>query len=137
MARYKHDGIPFEVESPFCNISTTILVRQSMSTEDREIGRRVAPLWAVLVPRLQEVFPDRDAKGTFIVLSLDVRAQILSICDRRSGDGKPVFKLAPVGHDPLFDITAPNLCEPSISDVVLRQIIYEASLPAQNRAANV
>ena len=33
---------------------------------------------------------------------------------------KPVVKLAPLGHDQVFHITAHNLCEPSISDVVLR-----------------
>ena len=36
-----------------------------------------------------------------------------------------MFKLAPPGHDQLFDITAPDLCEPHISDVVLRQSIRE------------
>ena len=61
----------------------------------------------------------------------------LSIYDRRNGVGKPVFKFAPPRREQLFDITAPNLCEPSISDVVLRQIICQASPPAQNRAANV
>ena len=137
VARYKDDGIPYEVNSPFCNISTTILVRQTKSPENREIGRRFAPLWEVLVPKLQDIFPDRDAKGNFIVPSLDVRAQILSIYDRRNGVGKAVFILAPLGHEELFDVTAPNLCEPSISDVVLRQIICQAGPPAQNRAANV
>ena len=91
-----------------------MLVRQSKSPEDREIGRRFAPHWEVLVPKLQEIFPDRDAKGSFIVPSLDVRAQILSINDRRNGVGKRVFKLAPPGHDQLFVITAPNLCEHSV-----------------------
>ena len=124
VARYKDDGISCELSSPFCNIGTTILVRQSMSPEDREIGRRFASLWAVLlVPKLQEILPDRDAKCTFIVPSLGVRAQILSICDCRNGVGKRVFKLAPFGHDPLFDITAPNFCELSASDVVLRHFL--------------
>ena len=91
MARYKDDGIPYEVNSPFCNISTTILVRQSKSPEDREIGRRFAPLWGVLVPKLQDIFPDGNAKGNFIVPSLDVRAQILSIYDRRNGVGENRF----------------------------------------------
>ena len=68
------------------------------------------------------------AEDYFIVPSLDARAQILSIVDRRNGVGKPVFKIAPPGHEHLFEITAPNLCEPSISDVEKR---------AQNRAATV
>ena len=44
-----------------------------------------------------------------------------------------MFKLAPLGHDPLFDITAPNLCEPSISDVVLRQN-YLSSKPSSEES---
>ena len=48
-----------------------------------------------------------------------------------------MFKLAPPGHEQLSDVTAPNLGECSISDDVLRQIVGEASTPAQNRAANV
>ena len=39
---------PYEVDSPFCNISTKVTVRQSKSLEYREIGRRLAPLWKVL-----------------------------------------------------------------------------------------
>ena len=50
---------------------------------------------------------------------------------------KPVFKLAPPGHDQLFDITAPDLCEPSISDVVLPQMRSQESTPAQNCTADV
>ena len=129
VARHKDDGISYDVSSPCCNIGTTILVRQSKSPEDREIGRRFAPLWAVLlVPKLPEILPDRDAKCTFIVPSLGVRAQILSICDCRNGVGNPVFKLAPLGHDPLFDITAPNFCELSVSDVVLRHFFVKQAL---------
>ena len=76
----------------------------------------------------------KDAKCTFIVPSLGVRAQIHSIYDRRNGVGKPVLKLAQLGHDLLCDMTALNFCEPSISDVVLRHIFWQASPPAQDRA---
>ena len=31
----------------------------------------------------------------------------------------PVYKLAPLGHGQLFNITAPNLCEPHIPHVEL------------------
>ena len=48
-----------------------------------------------------------------------------------------VLKLAPPGHEQLSDITAPNMGERSVSDDVLRQIVGDASIPAQNRAANV
>ena len=137
MERYKDDGIPYEVDSPSCNISTTIFVRRSKSAEDREIGRRFVPLWEALSTKLQEIFPARDAKGNFIVPSLDVRAEVLSLYDRRGGVGKPVFKHAPPGYDQLLEIAAPDLCEFRISYVVLRQIIREASTPAQNLATNV
>ena len=84
--------------SPFSNISTTILVRQAKSPEYRETGRRFALLWEVLVPKLREIFLGGDAKGNFIVTSLDARAPVLSIYDRRNRVGKLVFKLAPPGR---------------------------------------
>ena len=89
-----------------------------------------------LAKKLQ-VVPEKDAKGYFVVSALDVRAQVLSIYDRRNGVGKPVFKLAPPEHELLFDVTALNLCEPNISDVVLQQIVSEASTLAQVREVNV
>ena len=45
--------------------------------------------------------------------------------------------LLSLGHEQVFDVTAPNLCEPYVSDVVLQQIVCEASTPAQIREANV
>ena len=69
VARYKDDGILYESESTFSDTSTNITVRQSKSIEDREIGR-FAPLGKVLSTKLQEVFPKRDAKDTFIVPKL-------------------------------------------------------------------
>ena len=79
VARYKDDGIPYEVHGPFCNTNTKIMVRQSKSLEDREIGGRCALLWKVLSTKLQEFFPERDAEDTFNVPALDVRSQIPSI----------------------------------------------------------
>ena len=93
--RCKDDGTPFEVDSPFCDISTKITVRQSKSLEDLEIGKRCAPLWKTLATKLHEIFPERDTNDFFIVPVLDVRSQILSILDRKNG----VFKLASPGHD--------------------------------------
>ena len=50
---------------------------------------------------------------------------------------KPVFRLAPFGHEQRFNVIAPGLCEPHIDDDdVLRQIVSEASNPVQIRAAN-
>ena len=59
VARYKDDGIPYAINSPFCRTSTTITVRQSRSIEDREIGKQFAPLWKVLADQLKLLFsPD-------------------------------------------------------------------------------
>ena len=71
-----------------------------------------------------------------MVTAIDVPGHI-RILDRRNVVGKPVFKLAPPGHEYLFDPTAPGLCDPSIPDDVLRQVICQASRLAQNRAAFV
>ena len=45
--------------------------------------------------------------------------------------------LAPVGHEQLYNVIAPILCEHHISDVVLQQIANEASTLAQDRTAHV
>ena len=96
--------------------SVSIMVRQSKSQDDREIGKLFAPLWNVLSKNLQELFPESGIEDTFIVPSLDVRAHVPNIYDRRNGVGKRVFKLAPPGHDQMFATTAPRVCKPHISD---------------------
>ena len=45
IVRYKDDGIPYAINSPFCCANTIITVRQSRSTEDRAIGKHFVPLW--------------------------------------------------------------------------------------------
>ena len=95
VARYKDDGTPYEVDSPFCNAKTNIAVRQSKSLEDREIQKQFAPLWKVLSTKLRELFPEGDDTGTFLVPALDARSQVLSIKDRRNGVGKPYSNLLP------------------------------------------
>ena len=40
--RYKDDGIPHAINSPFCSANTNIVVRQSNSIEDREIAKQFA-----------------------------------------------------------------------------------------------
>ena len=97
MARYKDDGIPYEVDSPFFNVKNDIAVRQSKTLEDREIGKRFAPLLKVLAEQLKVLFLEGDDTGAFIVPALDARSQVLSIKDRRNGVRTPVFKLAPFG----------------------------------------
>ena len=66
-------------------------VRQSKTLEDREIGKRFAPLWRVLAEQLKK-FSSRD-EGAFIVPALDALASSQHQ-GRRNGVGKPVIKLA-------------------------------------------
>ena len=79
VARYRDDGIPCEIDSPFCNAKPVISVRQSKSIEVREIGKQFAPLWEVLAEQLKILFPEGDGGGAFIVPALDARSQVLSI----------------------------------------------------------
>ena len=72
MALYMDDGIPHAVDSPFCNANSNI-VRDSKSTEDRELGRRFAPMWVALAAKLHDIFPERNSKILFIVPALDAR----------------------------------------------------------------
>ena len=127
VARYKDDGIPYEIDSPFCCAKTTISVRQSQSLEDRKIGKQFAPLWRVLAEQLKILFPDGDDEGAFIVPAHDARSQVLSFKDRRKGVGKPVFKLAPFGSGQLFTLVAPDLCVPGVSPEVLQRVLSQAS----------
>ena len=63
VARYRDDGILYEIDSPFCNGKTVISVRQSKSLEDREIGKQFAPLWRELADQLKILFPEGDGAG--------------------------------------------------------------------------
>ena len=127
VARYKDDGIPYEINSSFCCAKTTITVRQSKSIEDREIGKQFARLWRELVDQLKVLFPDGDDEGAFIIPALDARSQVLSIKDRGNGVGKPVFKLAPFGRGQLFALVTPDFCVPGVSSEVLQRVISQAS----------
>ena len=127
VARYKDDGIPFEVDSLFCKSRTIITVRQSKSLEDQEIGRQFASLWKVLSTKLLEHSPEGDDPGAFIVPALDARSQVLSIKDRRTGVGKPVFNLAPFGSAQLLTLVALDLFIPGIPEGVLQRVISQAS----------
>ena len=65
----------------------------------------------------------------------ELRSSTLTIAETKLE--KSVFKLAPLGHDQMFDITAPRVCEPHIFDDVLQQIVSEATNPSQIRTAHV
>ena len=100
IAGYQDDGTPYAINSPFCYTNTNIIVRQSKSIEDREIGKHFAPSWRELAAdQLKVLFPDGDDEGAFIILALDARSHVLSIKDRRNGVGKQVFKLASLEVD--------------------------------------
>ena len=130
--RWLGDGLFCTVDSHICTtIAFFFLVRQSKSPEDREFRRRFARLWEVLVPKLREVFSDHDP-------TIDCRAQVVNVYDRRGGVGKTVFRFAPEGHEHRFTISSPGLCARHITDVVLQQIVVvEASTLAQDRTAHV
>ena len=115
--------------SPFCCANTNIIVRQSKSIEDREIGKQCAPLWRELADQLKLLFSDADDKSIFILPTLDARSHVLSIKDRRNGVGKPVFKLVPLGSGQTFTLVAPDLCVPGISPEVLQRILCQANRP--------
>ena len=123
----KDDGIPYAIDSPFCCTNAKIIVRQSKSIEDREIGKPFAPLWRELADQLKVLFPDRDDEGAFIIPALDTRSHVLSIKDRRNGVGKPVFKLAPLGSGQTFTLVTPELSVPGVSPEVLQRVLSQAN----------
>ena len=104
-----------------------IIVSQSKSIEDREIGKQFAPLWRVLAEQLKILFPDRDDEGAFIVPALDTRSHVLSIKDRRNEVGKPVFKLVPFGSRQTFTLVTPELSIPGVSPEVLQRVLSQAN----------
>ena len=57
VARFKDDGLPHSVNSPFCNTTSTVIFRQSRSPELREIGRRFFPLWKICCYKVARFFP--------------------------------------------------------------------------------
>ena len=129
VVRYKDNGIPYEIDSPFCNTKTNIAVRQSKTIEDREIGKQFAPSWRELADQLEILFPNRDDEGAFIILALDTRSHILSIKDRRNGVGKTVFKLAPFGSGQTFALITPELSVPGVPPDVLQYVLSQDNRP--------
>ena len=128
VVRYKDNGIPYEIDSPFCNTKTTITVRQSKTIEDREIGKQFAPLWRELADQLKVLFHDRDDEGALIIPALGARSHVLSIKDRRNGVGKPVFKLASLGSgQKTFTLVVPELSVPGFSPEVLQRVLSQAN----------
>ena len=127
VVRCKDNGISFEINSPFCCANTNIIVRQSKSFEDREIGKQFAPLWRELADQLKVLFPDGDDERAFIIPALDTRSQVLSVKDRRNGVGKPVFKLASLGSGHTFAIVTPELSVPGVPPDLLQHVLSQAN----------
>ena len=127
VVRCKDNGIPNEIDSPFCNTKTAITVRQSKTIEDREIGKQFAPLQRELADQIGILFPNRDDEGALIIPALDTRSRILSIKDRRNGVGKPVFKLAPLGSGQTFALVTPELSVPGVPPDVLQHVLSQAN----------
>ena len=115
------------MDSPFCCTNANVIVRQSKSIEDREIGKQFAPLWRELADQLNILFPDRGDEGAFIIPALDTRSHVLSIKDRRNGVGKPVFKLVPLGTGQTFTLVTPELSVPGVSPEVLQRFLSQAN----------
>ena len=120
----------------FCIATSRILARRSRSKEWREIGRRFATLWWIFADKLQEIFPDEDTEGTYVVPTIDFRAQVLNVYDRRNGIGKPVFKFAPIGAEHWYCIS-PCVSVPGMPVDILQQIVIEASAAAKDRPTDV
>ena len=134
VARYKDDGIPYGINSPYCCTSIAITVRQSRSIEDREIGKQFAPLWKAFADQLKILFLDEDDEGVFILHVLDARSQILSIKDSRNGIVKPGFQtFAPLGSEQTFTIVVPDLSVPGISSEVLQRVLKPTGLMCDGR----
>ena len=86
VARFKDDGLPCSVCSPFCNTPRArfLFVHLDHHNGERSVdglhrsGKFVAT-------KLREIFPEHDIEGTDIVPAIDFRAQFINMFDRRYG----------------------------------------------------
>ena len=131
VARYKQDGFQYTISSPFCNTTSTILVRESKSQEFWEIGTRFAPLWNFLEEKLRTIFPEHDSEGPFLVPTIDFRAQALNVFDRRYHVEMPVLRFVPVGDDHGYCFSL-DMSVPRMPADILQQIIDEANAEAKD-----
>ena len=86
--------------------------------------------------KLKDIFPDEDTEGTYVVPTIDFRAQVLNVYYRRNGIGKPVFRLGPIGAEHWYCIS-PCVSVPGMPVDILQQIVIEASAAAKNRPTDV
>ena len=114
---------PMRLTVTFCSVKVTIIVRQSKSIEEREIGKQFAPFWRESADQLKVLFPDRDDESAFIIPELYRRSHVLSIKDRRNGVVKPVFKFAPLGSGHTFALVTTELSVLAVSLEVLQRVL--------------
>ena len=99
----------------FATAEPNIAVRQSKSLEDRDIGNNLR-LFGKFRPTISKFSSLWEmAQVPLLSLQSTLHSQVLSIKDRRNGEGKPVLKLVSSGNGQLFALTAPDLCIPGIS----------------------
>ena len=84
-----------------------MLVRQSISEDADNVGRRLAPLWRVLNDRLRAEFIDNEDT----VLSINVHSESLCVGRQENEIVLPAFEFAPIGHEHLCTI-APKAYAP-------------------------
>ena len=106
VVRYKDDGIPYEIDSPFCSVKTTIAVRQSRSIEDREVGKQFAPLWRVLAEQLKVLFPESGGAGALIVLRSTSVYRFSASRIVETVSENQCSNLLPLGNGQVFALTA-------------------------------
>ena len=69
VATHRDDGLPYAVDSVTPEVQFWFVNPNHLKPEKSDDGL----LWEVLHPKLQEIFPDTDGKGNFVVPALDVR----------------------------------------------------------------
>ena len=72
VARFKHDGIHYAINSPFYRTSISHCVNPDQLKSERFLLK-------VLAEQLKILFHDEDGEGVFILPALDSRSQILSV----------------------------------------------------------
>ena len=59
-----------------------------------------------ILDKLQDIFPDQDTQGALVVPTVDFRAPVLNVHDRRFGIGVPAFRLSSVGDEHVYCISS-------------------------------
>ena len=124
VARYQEDGIPYEIDSPFCCARTTITVRQSKSIEDREIGINLHPCgecWQIsskfstLMKMTKLHLSSQRSTPAHRSSALKIEETVLeNLCSNL----RFFF-----GSGQMFTLAAPDLYFPGVSREVLQRII--------------